>query len=252
MFTRTLITKKVNGADSDLQRVLRRHHTSPFGGIPIPSLLSKFGVLPMEGDKHTPHLCLVRSIDLSVWSTPHIAISAITGQLSDMHDILKLETKYIRKEHLIKDDALPIQGSKRRVRFIVLWRIYWSIICMLSFLLIFETALEMKMISNIYSKQSNIGQTIDSMNPWLIASYLITFVQYLMLIFAFNWKCLLCNGFLVVIRLQKFMTNDIVLTTYGFEMKKFFLGTNYKQWLRIQLISLCFSAFYHGWRLFHI
>merc|ERR1712130_1046714 len=104
--------------------------------------------------------CLVRTIDLSVWQTPHIALSANTGQLSDEHDILKLETKYIRKEHAIKDEILP--SKKRSVG--VLWTIYWCIVCILSLILIGETIMEMILIQNIYKKQSNIAQTINAIN----------------------------------------------------------------------------------------
>ena len=208
-------------------------------------------LVPIPGDKEVPHLCLVRTIDIGLWKNPHIAISAITGDLSDSHDILKLETKFVRKEHEIKDGQLPSTGYKKR-SVGALWTCYWAIICILSLALIAETILEIFLIRSIYKNQGNIAQTIDTINPYLVSSYFLNLIQYILLIFAFNWKCLLCNGPLFLIRLQKFMTNDIVLTSYGFELRTFFAGTNYKQWLMIQLSFLCLSGFYHVWRLFHI
>merc|ERR1712087_1063677 len=115
-----------------------------------------------------------------------IAISAITGQLSDSHDILKLETKYLRKEHSIQDEKLSPTGYRQR-SVGVLWNINWTIVCILSIVLIGETVFEMILIARIYQKQTNIAQTINSINPYIVMSYVLNLTQYVLLIFAFNW-----------------------------------------------------------------
>jgi len=242
---------KIQGTDVDKLNLIKKHALPlafgrHFGMI---EMLSKLGMMVMPGAPDIPNLCLVRSIDLKSWKNPHIAISAITGQLSDNHDILKLETKYIRTEHKINDAELPQAGYKERNSGILV-KIYWSMVCVLSLGLIAETLGEIWMIAKIYKSARNVVNTINKINPFIQLSYILNSVQYVLLVFAFNWKCILCNSPLLVIRAHKFMTNNVLLTPQTFE-QPYFTKTTYRQWLWVQLILLCLSGFYHFWRLFH-
>ena len=206
---------------------------------------------PQDGGAETPNLCLVRAIDLSIWKNPHIAVSAVTGQLADNHDILKLETKFLRKDHEIKDATLPKQGYQKRNVGVLVW-IYWFVICTLSVGLICETIAEILTIRRIYKNARNIVSTINKLNPFIQLSFYLNLAQYILLVFAFNWKCILCNSPLLLIRAHKFMTNNVLLTPQKFEQPIFLYNTTYRQWLWIQLTLLCLSGFYHFWRLSHI
>lgn len=207
--------------------------------------------VPAEGSEEVPHLCLVRTIDFGQWKNPHLAISAITGQLSDNHDILKFETKYLRKEHKIDDSMLQQTGYTKRGRG-VLYVLYWATIVSLSFLMIVETIFEIIMIRNIYLSGKHIVATINAINPYLGASYCMNLLQYTMLLFGFRPICLLSNAPMLIIRIQKFMTNNVMLTPRTFERPNFLYGSTYRQFLWAQLALFCLSGFYHTWRLLHI
>ena len=207
--------------------------------------------MKQQGSPEIPNLCLVRTIDLSLWKNPHIAVTGMTGQLADTHDILKLETKFIRKDHKIKDANLPKTGYKKR-RTGILVKIFWWIICTISVGLICETISEILIIRNIYTNNRHIVSTVNKLNPFIQLSFYLNLALMLLLVFAFNWKCILCNSPLLLIRAQKFMTNNVLLTPQKFEQPTFLYNTTYRQWLWVQLTLLCLSGFYHFWRLCHI
>eukprot|EP01084_Bolivina_argentea_P025921 48190_1 len=245
--------KKIDGAEAEKMN-LWKNHALPFAfgrHLGVAHMLSKMGIMPVEGPAEIPHLCLVRTVDVSLWNNPHIALSAITGQLADAHDILKLETKFLRKEHKIKDESLVTTGYSRR-RTGIVYKVFWFIICIISVGLICETISEIVLIRKIYKENRHVVKTINRLNPFIQLSYYLNLAQYILLIFSFNWKCLLCNAPLLLIRIQKFMTNDVLLTPYSFEKPTFLYRTTYRQWLWVQLCLLCLSGFYHFWRLFHV
>merc|ERR1739838_124668 len=119
-------------------------------------------------------------------------------------------------------------------------------------MLILETVFEIVMIRNIYRGQQHIVATIQSINPWMAASYCANLLQYTLLLFGFRPLCLLSNSPLLLIRAQKFMTNDVLLNARTFEKANFLYRTTYREFLWVQLALLCLSGFYHLWRLLHI
>merc|ERR1711994_828093 len=120
-------------------------------------------------------------VDLEAWKSPHIALSAITGQLADNHDILKLETKFIRAEHQIDDAKLVKQGSKKRSTGFV-YRAYWFVVCALSVGLVCETIAEISMVAGIYRRNAHIAGVVNRLNPLLRLSYALNLAQYLLLV----------------------------------------------------------------------
>ena len=122
----------------------------------------------------------------------------------------------------------------------------------MSVFLIGETLYELNELNNLYKNSFNRGKIIQNLNNNLYLSYFIHFIQFFILIFSFHLKCIFINSLLILIRSYAFMTDNIKLTSNNFDMKTYWFGTNYKQWLYCRLTFLCICLFYHFWRLVHI
>lgn len=224
-----------------------------FGGI-FRNLFENDGSLEKH---HTPHFCLAKEIDLRSSQNSrnkyHIVLSANTGEIADNHDIRILETKYLHnsKKYAINDQELFPVG--KRLRNQSSWiLVFWIIICVLSLMLFLENVSEIILFNKLYYKQMPISQCISQINDGILISYCLSAIQYSLLICFFHWKTIFISAPLVIIRIYKYMTNNILLDVKTFEMSNYWFGLRYGKWVWCQLLMIAMAGMYHVWRAFHI
>lgn len=211
------------------------------------------GEIDGEDSLHvTPHLCLSVRMNIETKDLYHIGLSAMTGSVTDVHDIHKFETRYIDKNGKSIDDSLFTQEKYSSSKGGWFSYLYWWFIIGCSVGLIAETFAELHLLKKHFQGKMHINYCVNEINKSMQVSYLLQACQFMILIFSFHVKALLVNLPLLVIRGQRYMTDNVLLKSYDVNRRVFWFKTTFKEWLWCRLVFLVFALLYNVWRLFHV
>eukprot|EP01083_Nonionella_stella_P030355 83223_1 len=142
----------------------------------------------------------------------YIALSAMTGQVADKHDIYLLSTRYLDSSDLnrINDIDLPRSGySRRRVS----WKrvVLWLIITFLNLFLIYEIIYEFWEFDKLRSEQLSPVILCSRLNGHIWFANVIHFLLIAFVVMAGSWSYLLLNAPFIGWRGYQYMINNVKL-----------------------------------------
>ena len=251
--------------DKKSQQILGRH---PFPLImdPIQMMTRKLGGKMFH---ETPHHCLTLRVNISdIFNTNnkdniieginentneyHIALSGLTGDLSDNHDVMLLRTTYLNDKDILIDNDRLIKEKYHSNKGGVVTILFWVVIIMLNIGLIIETITEIVDINRHGQNRHELGKIINTLNTKILLSYSIHLIFCILLILTFRLKCILINGPLLIVRIYLFINDDMYVKYQSFNESIYPFNTTYSQWIWIRISFLSLSCFYNFWRLTHI
>ena len=133
-------------------------------------------------DPHeTPNYEFCLSVNVGIdTKNMYIAMSAMTGQVADRHDIFMLSTRYLDASDANKIDDSLLKSSGYRGKSIAWTHIlFWLLIVIVNGYLIFESIYEFYMFDKMKSEQKNPVLICQSLNPQIVVAYVMHFSMML-------------------------------------------------------------------------
>lgn len=138
--------------------------------------------------------CLSVNLGDKVNGTLHLALTALTGQVADVHDIYAITTRYLDDTDAIIDDAMLERVDGYVAGNISTWSsIYWFFIVASGFALLGETVYEILSLTTWRSSQINPVYLCEKLNVLITPHYTVQLAMTALFLVTMNWFPLLLN-----------------------------------------------------------
>eukprot|EP01084_Bolivina_argentea_P088415 159628_1 len=143
----------------------------------------------------------------------YIALSAMTGQVADKHDIYLLSTRYLDSKDMgrIDDSKIGKIGYSRGSKISIFSILFWILITILNIFLIYEIIIEFYEFDQLRSQQMSSINLCHSLNNSIWWANIIHFIIAILVVMYGNWTYLLINLPFIGWRGYQYMTNNTKL-----------------------------------------
>lgn len=142
----------------------------------------------------------------------YIALSAMTGQVADKHDIFLLITRYLDASDAQKIDDARLKRAGYRGRRIS-WKsvLFWLLITFLNIFLCYEIIYEYWEFSRLQTEQLSPVILAQRLNGHIYTAYIIHSIVIILIILAGKWKYFIINLPFIGWRGYQYMINNVKL-----------------------------------------
>lgn len=200
-----------------------------------------------DGDEHQYKTCLAVKIDVKCIDTHHLAFTAHTGAVADIHDINGIVVRYLDKDDPELDDWLVArQGSIRKSGWRLL--VFWITSAIVAGYLLFLTFQEY----SAYTKNigGNTSLLCAKVNDSRSKSSKVSAGLTIFFVFTGAYWAVLFNLPKFLIHTWEFMTNFKLDPQVLAKMNKKAKGATPLQYLYLELGSAGLSALYCTYKIF--
>lgn len=126
--------------------------------------------------------------------TMHLALTALTGQVADVHDIFAISTRYLDDTDAVIDDMLLDRVDGYVGSNISTWTsLYWFFIVAAGFALLAETVYEILSLTAWRSSQINPVYLCEKINGFIMPHYTVQLAMAALFLVTRNWFPLALN-----------------------------------------------------------
>ena len=182
------------------------------------------------------------SVAVGVDTTNHyIALSAMTGEVADKHDIMMLNVRYLDSEDAKAiDDARVRREQSRGGRVTVSSVLFWLVLVVLNGFLLFEVGYEWWEFDKLNNQRMSPVILCQTLNGYIWIAYLIHTAVFVMSVLGGRWWYILVNAPYIGWRGYQWMTSKIKLQPHRLREKKnvFDVGQPLGSLLKFLILSL--------------
>jgi len=163
------------------------------------------------------------SVTVGVDTTNHyLALSAMTGEVADKHDVQMLNVRYLDSSDgdSIDDRRLKRAGSYGNSRVTVWSVLFWIMMVVLNAFLLFEVGLEWWEFDRLNNQRLSPVVLCQNLNSYIWIAYMIHSVIVVFAVLGGRWYYLLVNAPYVGWRGYQWMTHNIKLEPIKLRKKK--------------------------------
>jgi len=185
------------------------------------------------------------SVTVGIDTTNHyIALSAMTGEVADKHDVQMLNVRYLDKSDgdTIDDRKLKRAGSYSRVS--VKSVLYWIVMAMLNGFLLFEVVYEYWEFDRLNNQRVSPVILCQNVNAYIWIAYIMHSVIMLFALFGGRWWYIAVNAPFIGWRGYQWMTQNIKLEPIKLRKKKNVLDVGQPLGTLIKFVILAISIIF--------
>jgi len=154
----------------------------------------------------------------------YIALTAMTGQVADTHDIYMLVTRYLDEvdKNSINDRDLSKLGY-RGAKYSIRSKLFWLTNIIITGYIVFEIIYEWYSFDVFESDKISPINFCNNLNPYIYSAYIIHTIQVLLLIFGGYWLLFFLHSPIILWRGYQYMTDNWKLESIKIrQMRGFF------------------------------
>jgi len=142
---------------------------------------------------------------------PHIAFTALTGQLADKHDIHRVVTRYIDQSDVYIDDSNVDNVNPHKVKHRRLSWAFWCVIVLIGLGLCSMSGFEVWSFVQFNKDALNSSSLCRRLNQIVFVHYTAHFLIFVLFLFSGNWLPLVFNVPLLAFRLFSIASSSYLL-----------------------------------------
>lgn len=136
----------------------------------------------------------------------HIAVTALTGQLADAHDLHQITLRYLDNTDDVIDDSILKRGAKGKMGYLLLI-LHILNLFILGYFLYDMIANHINQFHKIAKEMINAHFVCNNLNGSATSMYLIYFTQFIVFLLFDDWGYVSLNFPLLFLRAYRFMTD---------------------------------------------
>eukprot|EP01083_Nonionella_stella_P001089 3142_1 len=155
--------------------------------------------------------CLAVNLGERFNNTGHIAITAMTGGVADIHDIFSVITRSLDdKDARIDDAEIPLQDPYRQPHNTMSW-FFWAAMLVVGLGLLAETLWEIMALRSLKTDQINSVYLCNKLNRLIWPHYQVQIAMAALFLLSGNWYALILNLPLAVWRVMLIVNKRVSL-----------------------------------------